>query len=294
MWFQAAKLLPRLRSSFFSWQSFCLSLGVMTKSLQVQSVFQQWSKNQRQAMESQAAWMQSFYQASQAWIERYPVDPKEIADRQLRYWQQYLALLQNVTLAPGDAQVSPLFQAEKGDKRFKDPMWDTHPFFSFIKQWYLFSSREIHEVLSHAKDLDPHVARRLEFYIEMLLDAFSPSNFMMTNPEVLRETLRTQGQNLWKGFKQMQQDFERGQGQLRISMTDFSAFEVGKNIACTPGKVIYQNDLMQLIQYSPSTEQVYEKPFLMIPPWINKYYILDLSPHNSMAKWLVDQGYTCL
>ena len=143
-----------------------------------------------------------------------------------------------------------------------------------------------------AGGLDPHTARKLDFYTRQFVDAISPSNFLMTNPEVLKATIESNAENLVHGMENMLEDLERGKGNLRISMTDFSAFKVGKNLAITPGKVIYQNELMQLIQYEPTTKDVYKTPLLVIPAWINKYYILDLQAENSCVKWMVDQGHT--
>jgi polyhydroxyalkanoate synthase len=140
--------------------------------------------------------------------------------------------------------------------------------------------------------LDRETKRKVEFYTKQFADAIAPSNFVMTNPEVLRATYESKGENLVRGLKNMLADLERGKGQLRISMTDETAFKVGENVAVTPGKVVSQNDLIQLIQYTPTTDQVRETPLLIIPPWINKYYILDLRPKNSLVKWLTDQGYT--
>jgi polyhydroxyalkanoate synthase len=187
--------------------------------------------------------------------------------------------------------------AEEGDnkptdRRFKHEAWESNPFFDFIKQSYLMGADAILKTVSNIEGLDEKAAHKLEFYTRQFVDAMSPSNFALTNPEVLEHALQTQGQNLVKGFQNFCKDFDPSTGQLQISMADKEAFKLGVNIATTPGQVIYQNDLMQLIQYTPSTETVYKTPLLIVPPWINKYYVLDLQPKNSMIKWLVAQGYT--
>ncbi len=164
--------------------------------------------------------------------------------------------------------------------------------FDFIKQSYLLSARFVQDVVKQVDGLDPKTAAKVDFYSRQFIDAMSPSNFVLTNPEVLRKTAETGGENLLKGLNNLLTDLERGKGQLRIKMTDMDAFKLGENIAVSPGKVVYQNDLMQLIQYSPSTEQVLKRPLLIMPPWINKFYILDLRPKNSLVRWAVSQGHT--
>ncbi|HZF74325.1 MAG TPA: class I poly(R)-hydroxyalkanoic acid synthase, partial [Acetobacteraceae bacterium] len=164
--------------------------------------------------------------------------------------------------------------------------------FDFIRQSYLLSSRFISNVVHGAEGLDAKSAQKVDFYTRQFVDAMSPANFLLTNPEVLRRTAETGGENLLKGLSNLLQDLERGHGQLRIRMTDDTKFKVGENIAVTPGKVVYRNDLMELIQYTPTTPEVLKRPLLIIPPWINKYYILDLRPKNSFIRWAVEQGHT--
>ncbi len=164
--------------------------------------------------------------------------------------------------------------------------------FDFIKQSYLLSARYVQDVVTHVDGLDPKTAQKVDFYSRQFVDAMSPSNFLFTNPEVLRKTAESGGENLLKGLNNLLTDLERGKGQLRIKMTDTEAFKFGENIAITPGKVVYQNDLMQLIQYAPATDKVLKRPLLIGPPWINKFYILDLRPRNSFVRWAVSQGHT--
>src|SRR6202021_1853697 len=162
----------------------------------------------------------------------------------------------------------------------------------FIKQSSLLSARFVQDVVTHVDGLDDKPSRKVDFCPRQFIDAMSPSNFLMTNPEVLRKTAETGGENLLKGLNNLLGDLERGKGKLRIKMTDADAFNVGENIGVSPGKVVFQNDLMQLIQYTPSTEKVLKRPLLIAPPWINKFYILDLRPRNSLVRWAVAQGHT--
>jgi polyhydroxyalkanoate synthase len=186
----------------------------------------------------------------------------------------------------------PVIGPSSTDRRFKDDAWNEHEVFDFIKQSYLLSARFVQNVVTHVDGLDSKTAQKVDFYSRQFVDAMSPSNFLLTNPEVLRKTAETGGENLLKGLNNLLGDLERGKGQLHIKMTDMDAFKVGENIGVSAGKVIYQNDLMQLIQYDPSTETVLKRPLLIAPPWINKFYILDLRPRNSFVRWAVSQGHT--
>jgi polyhydroxyalkanoate synthase len=181
---------------------------------------------------------------------------------------------------------------EANDKRFKHPEWSENAIFSFVKDSYLVAAKSILSAVRAVKGMDDATARRLDFYTRQFVDALSPSNFVATNPEVLTATLESGGQNLLRGLENLLVDLERGNGRLSITMTDMKAFRLGENIATTPGKIVYQNELMQLIQYWPSTQEVRRRPLLIMPPWINKFYVLDLQPKNSFIKWAVDQGHT--
>src|SRR6476620_12174095 len=178
------------------------------------------------------------------------------------------------------------------DKRFKHPEWSENAVFNFVKDSYLVAAESILSAIRDVKGMDEASARRVDFYTRQFVDALSPSKFVATNPEVLTATLASGGQNLLRGLENLLADLERGNGRLAITMTDMKAFRLGENIAATPGKVIYQNELMQLIQYTPSTREVRKRPLLIVPPWINKFYVLDLQPKNSFIKWAVDQGHT--
>ena len=223
---------------------------------------------------------------------RLMADPVRLMQAQAELWQDYVKLWQSTTLRMLGQPAEPVAEPERGDRRFRDPAWEESHLFDFIKQSYLLSARWIQAQVREIEGLDEKTARKVDFYTRQYTDALSPSNFLMTNPEVLRATLDTGGENLIKGLQNLLDDLERGKGQLQISMTDPDAFEVGGNLAVSPGKVIYQNDLIQLIQYNPSTEKVYKRPLLIVPPWINKFYILDLREKNSFVKWAVEQGHT--
>ncbi len=220
-------------------------------------------------------------------------DPQKLVEAQAQLWQSYMGLWQATARRMlGEEEVAPVAQPEPGDRRFKDEAWSENAVFDFIKQSYLLSARWMHDQVTHVEGLDEKTARKVDFYTRQFVDAMAPSNFVLTNPTVLRETLDSKGENLIHGLENLIEDLERGHGQLNVKMTDTEAFEVGGNIAVTPGKVVYQNELMQLIQYTPRTETVHKRPLVIVPPWINKYYILDLKPENSFVKWAVEQGHT--
>ena len=223
---------------------------------------------------------------------RLMANPSRLVQAQLGFWQDYLTLWQNTTRRFWGDEVKPIIDEDPKDRRFKDEAWRENEVFDFIRQSYLLSARYFTNVAHAAEDLDPKTAQKVDFYTRQFVDAMSPSNFLMTNPEVLRRTAETGGENLLRGLQNLLSDLERGKGKLRIRMTDESKFRIGENIAVSPGKVVFQNDLMQLIQYAPATEKVLKRPLLIVPPWINKFYILDLRPKNSFVRWAVSQGHT--
>jgi poly[(R)-3-hydroxyalkanoate] polymerase subunit PhaC len=189
-------------------------------------------------------------------------------------------------------EAPPVVEPEPGDNRFKDPDWSRNPYFDFWKQSYLLTTRWLEDLLDRTEGLDERTRQRAEFYLKQVASALSPSNFPLMNPEVLRETFASSGNNLVQGMANLLHDMEKSGDILSISQTDTEAFEVGRNIATSPGKVIFQNDLLQLIQYAPSTDSVYQRPLLIIPPWINKFYILDLGPQKSFIRFAVSKGFT--
>jgi polyhydroxyalkanoate synthase len=219
-------------------------------------------------------------------------NPQKIVEAQINLWQDYMGLWQHAAERMLGRESEPVIAPGAGDKRFRHEDWEQNQVFDFIKQSYLLTARWLQNTVQDVEGLDEKTARKVDFYTRQFIDAMSPSNFLMTNPEVLRATVEQDGQNLVRGLSHMLEDLERGKGKLAIKMTDMKAFEVGRNVAVTPGKVIWQTDLMQLIQYEPATEKVYKRPLLIVPPWINKFYILDLRPDNSFIKWCVDQGLT--
>ncbi len=219
-------------------------------------------------------------------------DPEKLAETQKQIMADSMKLWQSTMTRMLGKESEPAATPEPGDRRFKDKAWEEQATFDYIKQSYLLSSRWLTSLVNDAEGLDPQEKERVDFYTRQFISAMSPSNFAATNPAVMKKVHDTGGKNLLDGLKNMLKDMEKGKGKLKISMTDMDAFTVGENIASTEGKVIYQNELMQLIQYSPTTEEVYKKPLLIVPPWINKFYILDLQPKNSFLKWVVDQGYT--
>ena len=219
-------------------------------------------------------------------------NPAQLVQAQIGFWQDYLTLWSNTARRMMGGDAPAVIEEARGDRRFKDDAWRENEVFDFIRQSYLLSSRYFTSVVQGTEGLDAKTAQKVDFYTRQFVDAMSPANFVMTNPEVLRRTAETGGANLLKGLTNLLSDLERGKGKLRIRMTDDSKFKVGENIAVTPGKVVFQNDLMQLIQYAPTTETVYKRPLVIFPPWINKFYILDLRPKNSLIRWAVEQGHT--
>jgi polyhydroxyalkanoate synthase len=223
---------------------------------------------------------------------RMMANPAKLVQAQLGFWQDYMLLWQNTARRLMGETPEPVVSPAPGDRRFKHEDWHENEVFDFIKQSYLLSARWIQKVVKEVEGLDDRTAQKVDFYTRQFVDAMAPSNFLLTNPEVLRRTVETGGENLVRGLNNLLADLERGKGKLQIRMTDYEAFKVGENIATTPGSIVYQNDLMQLIQYAPTTEKVLKRPLLIIPPWINKYYILDLRPKNSFIRWAVAQGHT--
>ncbi|HVJ35750.1 MAG TPA: class I poly(R)-hydroxyalkanoic acid synthase [Terriglobia bacterium] len=219
-------------------------------------------------------------------------DPQKLFEAQVSLWQDYMNLWQTTARRMMGEPAEPVIQPAPSDRRFKDEAWQDNQVFDFIKQSYLLTARWLQSTVREVDGLDPKTAQKVDFYTRQFVDAMAPSNFALTNPEVLRTTAESGGENLIKGLQHLLEDLERGKGKLQVRMTDLEAFEVGRNLAVTPGKVMFQNNLMQLLQYEPVTEQVAKRPLLIIPPWINKYYILDLKPANSLIKWLTEQGHT--
>jgi len=225
-------------------------------------------------------------------MSRLVAQPDRMMRAQADLFSRYMDLWQATTKRMSGAAQEPVVQPTKGDKRFLDPAWSTNPMFDVMKQSYLLTANWLNDLVGEVEGVEPLTKRRVEFFMKMLTDAFSPSNFLISNPEALRAITESNGESLVKGMQNFAADLERGAGQLSISQTDTAQFKVGENVATAPGKVIFQNELIQLLQFSPTTEQVHEIPLLIFPPWINKFYILDLRPENSMIRWLTAQGFT--
>ncbi|MBL4666523.1 MAG: class I poly(R)-hydroxyalkanoic acid synthase, partial [Sneathiella sp.] len=219
-------------------------------------------------------------------------DPEKLINAQTTLWQGYMNIWQNMAMGTSGQETKPAIEPAKGDKRFRSDEWTKNQIFDYIKQTYLLTSKSINDMVGDAEGLDDVSRKKVDFYTKQFTDALSPSNFFWTNPDVLKRTMETKGENLVTGLKNLLEDLKKGKGQLSPRMVPDGVFEVGKNVAATPGKVIFQNELMQLIQYTPTTEKVYKKPLLITPPWINKFYILDLKKENSFISWCVEQGYT--
>jgi polyhydroxyalkanoate synthase subunit PhaC len=219
-------------------------------------------------------------------------DNERSSDIQTRMAKGYLDLWGSAARRLAGQEAMPAIAPSPRDKRFADPEWTSNQFFDFMMQLYLLTTQWAHDLVNNADGLDPHTRKKAEFYVQQITNALAPSNFVLTNPEVLRETLASSGTNLARGMQMLAEDMEAGKGTLKIRQSDPANLELGVNMATTPGKVIYQNDLIQLIQYEPTTEKVLRTPLLIVPPWINKFYILDLRPEKSYIKWCVDQGIT--
>src|SRR4051795_11042283 len=238
----------------------------------------------RKQAESMSAALRDEMGIAKAFMDLYSrmaADPALVASATMKLWAEQMRLLQSSWMKMLGMPSEPVAEPAKGDWRFKDEEWSKNFLFDFLKQSYLITARHIQQAVAQVKGLPPESQRKVAFFTRQYVEALAPSNFLMTNPQVLRETVATGGENLMRGMTHLLPPPTRGGGQLRVSMTHESAFQLGRNVATSPGKVIFQNDLMQLIQYLPITSEVYRRPLLIIPPWINKYYILDLREKNS-------------
>ncbi len=219
-------------------------------------------------------------------------NPAQVLDAQAQAWQTYLEIWTNSAQRLWGLEAEPAAASEPGDRRFNAEDWAHNPLFDFLRQTYLANGQLLRNMVADSDSLDDKTAAKVAFYMDQFIDAMAPTNFILTNPEVLHATVSSGGQNLVDGLKNFLEDIDPDTGTLRMRMVDKSAFELGKNVAMSPGSVVYQNELMQLIQYAPATEEVCQRPLLIVPPWINKFYILDLQPKNSFIKAAVEQGET--
>ena len=228
-----------------------------------------------------------------AMARRLAADPSPLVDAQIRWWDGYLRLWQQGAQRLQGAELpEPVAEPAPDDRRFRDPAWTENWVFDHLKQSYLLTAACVQSAVADIQGLEDKEAQKLAFYSRQFVDALAPTNFLATNPEALRETAETRGENLLKGLRNVLDDLERNEGRFAPRMTDEEHFTLGETIATTEGKVVFQNELMQLIQYAPGTETVFRRPLLIVPPWINKYYVLDLRPKNSFVRWAVSKGYT--
>lgn len=254
--------------------------GVLKKSTSDQGPFSQ-SGELREASKS-------MNEVIQHWME----NPGNFAEAQTALMSSYVDLWSNSVKRMMGEDVCEVAKPAPGDNRFKDAEWSDNPYFDFWKQAYLLTTNWAEDLVASTKGVDERTKRKADFYLRQVSSAFSPSNFPATNPEIVRETMSTNGKNLIEGLHNLVGDMNASDDLMKISQSDISAFEVGKNLATTPGKVIFQNDVFQLLQYTPTTKKVYKVPLLIVPPWINKFYILDLTAQKSFIKYVVDQGFT--
>ena len=225
-------------------------------------------------------------------MENLTADPEKLVMAQTALTRDFVNLWAGTLKKLGGEAVEPIATPDPSDRRFKDPEWNSNPVFDFIKQAYLITTRWAEDIVHKTNGVDDHTRHKAEFYLRQLSSALAPSNFVVTNPELIRETVKQNGDNLVRGMKMLAEDIEAGNGRLKLRQSDDSKFKVGENMATTPGKVVFRNDLFELIQYTPTTESVFKRPLLIVPPWINKFYILDLNPEKSFIRWAVSQGLT--
>ena len=230
--------------------------------------------------------------ALQGYWQEWMHNPAKILEHQIEYWGKSVTHYVEAQQALAKGKLQPPEDPGPKDRRFKNPLWDEHPYFNFIKQQYLINSEAIHNAVEDIEDMDSTEKKRLRFFAHQIVDMFAPTNFFATNPDALQKALETEGESLVKGLENLVADLEANNGELVVRLADEGAFEIGTNIATAEGDVIYRNHMMEVIQYKPTTEKVRETPIILFPPWINKFYILDLKPENSFIRWVVDQGYT--
>lgn len=233
-----------------------------------------------------------YAEAMQAYWQECLKNPTKVFEQQVGYWGKSLSHFMEAQQALAEGKLAPPEDTGPKDRRFKNPLWDSHPYFNFIKQQYLINAEAIRNAVDEIEELDPTEKRRLRYFAQQITDMMAPTNFFATNPDALQKAVETEGASLVKGLENLVADLEANNGELVVRLADEEAFTIGENIATAEGEVVWRNRMMELIQYSPTTEKVHETPIVLFPPWINKYYILDLKPQNSLIRWIVDQGYT--
>ncbi|WP_415920008.1 PHA/PHB synthase family protein [Tateyamaria sp. SN6-1] len=233
-----------------------------------------------------------FGKAASAYWHEALRDPAKVLEHQLQFWSKSVTHFVEAQQALASGKLKAPDDPGPKDRRFANPLWDTHPYFNYVKQQYLINADAVMQAVDDVTDLDPKEKQRLGYFSRQILDMMSPTNFLATNPDALEKAVETEGQSLIDGLENLIGDLEANNGELIVRLADETAFELGQNIATTPGKVVYRNRMMELIQYTPTTDKVHKTPIVLFPPWINKFYILDLKQQNSLVKWIVDQGYT--
>ncbi|NNE54028.1 MAG: class I poly(R)-hydroxyalkanoic acid synthase [Sulfitobacter sp.] len=235
---------------------------------------------------------QLFTKAAHSYLNEAVNNPAKLMEHQMAYWAKTLTHFVDAqqALAKGPLAAPP--DRVPSDKRFSNPLWDTNPYFNFVKQQYLINAEALKKAVDEVSEMEPREKQRLSYFSQQIIDMMSPTNFLATNPDALERAMQTEGESLIKGIENLIADLEANDGELIVRLADEKAFELGVNIATSPGKVVFRNRMFELIQYTPTTEKVHKTPLLVFPPWINKFYILDLKAQNSLVKWVVDQGYT--
>jgi polyhydroxyalkanoate synthase subunit PhaC len=233
-----------------------------------------------------------YAKAAAAYVAEMMQNPAKIIEHQIGYWGKSLKHYVEAQKALATGQLKAPDDPGPKDRRFSNPLWESHPFFNFVKQQYQINAEAMQTAIGDMETLDPADRRRIEYFTKQIVDMLAPTNFLATNPDALEKAVATDGESLVKGLENLIADIEANSGDVMVSLADREAFHVGQNIATTPGSVVYRNKMLELIQYAPTTETVHKTPLLIFPPWINKFYILDLKPASSLVKWIVDQGFT--
>lgn len=233
-----------------------------------------------------------FAKAAAAYVQEMMANPAKIVEHQIDYWKDTLTHYVDAQQKLAKGKLEAPKDETPRDRRFRNPLWETHPYFNFLKQHYMRNAAAVDQAVADIEGLDARERKRVEYFTRQIMDLFAPTNFLASNPDALEKAVETEGQSLIDGLENLVADIEANQGEVQVSLADRKAFTVGENLATTPGEVIFRNRLFELIQYTPTTEQVYQTPLILFPPWINKFYILDLKEQNSLIKWIVDQGFT--
>ena len=233
-----------------------------------------------------------YMKAAAAYLAGMMQNPAKVLEHQIAYWGKTMKHYVEAQAALASGELKAPADPGPKDRRFANPLWDTHPAFNYLKQQYLFNAEAVRDAVGDMESIDPGDKKRVEYFTKQIVDMLSPTNFLGTNPDALEKAVATDGESLVRGLENLVADVEANNGELAVTLADREAFILGENIATTPGSVVFRNRMLELIQYSPSTETVFQTPLLIFPPWINKFYVMDLKPQNSLIKWLVDQGFT--